>query len=187
MESPGNGVLTCSANDMESIGIKDAIKKMLHPMNDIEINTVNADGDAKGRNIIKYLYLTYQYYPKSVTNISNLSQTHFFSNTRHQHRCNQSIFGKYLNIYIIFKIEKVISDMVWEATDIDKYNIDPDYIGCYVVGDFSKIECTSHILKNFFKKVKTVIESVGLFGTGKAMFSNKKIMQMTAGISRELM
>ena len=51
MESPGNGVLTCSANDMESIGIKDALKKMLHPMNDIQIGTVNADGDASGRNI----------------------------------------------------------------------------------------------------------------------------------------
>ena len=77
--------------------------------------------------------------------------------------------------------------MVWETSDIDKYNIDPDYIGNLVVGEFSKIECTSHLLKNLFKKVRTVIESVGLFGNGKAMFSNKKIMQMTAGISRELM
>ena len=52
LESPGNGVLTCSANEMEGIGIKDALKKLLHPMNDIEIGTVNADGDAKERNII---------------------------------------------------------------------------------------------------------------------------------------
>ena len=77
--------------------------------------------------------------------------------------------------------------MVWETSDIDKYNIDPDYIGDLVVGDFTKIECTSHLLKNLFRNVKTVIDSLGLFGSGKAMFSTKKIMQMTAGISRELM
>ena len=46
-ESPGEGVLTCSANEMEPIGIKDALKKLFHPNNDIEIGTVNADGDAK--------------------------------------------------------------------------------------------------------------------------------------------
>ena len=51
IESPGEGVLTCSANEMESIGIKDAIKKAFHPINDIELGTVNADGDAKARNI----------------------------------------------------------------------------------------------------------------------------------------
>ena len=45
---------------MEPIGIKDALKKLLHPMNDIEIGTVNADGDAKGRNILLY-YIVYIY------------------------------------------------------------------------------------------------------------------------------
>ena len=42
---------------MEGIGIKDALKKLMHAMNDIEIGTVNADGDAKGRNIILYIYM----------------------------------------------------------------------------------------------------------------------------------
>ena len=77
--------------------------------------------------------------------------------------------------------------MAWDETDIDKYNIDYDFIGTMVVGDFTKIECTSHILKNMFKNVKTIIDGIGLYGTGKAQFSDKKIMQMTAGISRELM
>ena len=51
-ESPGDGVLTCSANEMEPIAIKDALKKLFHPMNDIELGTVNADGDAKECNIL---------------------------------------------------------------------------------------------------------------------------------------
>ena len=77
--------------------------------------------------------------------------------------------------------------MAWEEADVDKYNIDYGFIGEMVVGNFSKIECTSHILKNLYKNVKIIMEGVGLYGTGKAQFSDKKIMQMTAGISRELM
>ena len=90
-------------------------------------------------------------------------------------------------IYITFKIEKVISELAWEDIDVDKYAIDYDLIGEMVVGDFTKIECTSHILKNLFGMVKTIIEGIGLYGMGKAQFSDRKIMQMTAGISRELM
>ena len=90
-------------------------------------------------------------------------------------------------MYITFKIEKVISEMVWEMCDIDEYNIAPDYVGDKVAGDFLKRECTSHILKNLFKNVKSIIEMLGLYGTGQALFSDKKIMKMASGISRELM
>ena len=58
---------------------------------------------------------------------------------------------------------------------MDKYNIDYDFIGEMVVGDFTKVECTSHILKNLFKHVKITIEGVGLYGTGKVQFSDKKL------------
>ena len=99
----------------------------------------------------------------------------------------RSIFVQNLKINITLKIEKIISEMLWENSDVDEYNIEPYYVGDRVVGNFLKRECTSHILKNLFKNVKSIIESLGLHGTGKALFSNKKIMKMTSGISRELM
>ena len=77
--------------------------------------------------------------------------------------------------------------MFWETSDIDKYAIERSYVGELVVDDFTKRECTSHILKNLFGHVKTIIDGIGIYGSGKACFSDKKIMQMTAGIARELM
>ena len=77
--------------------------------------------------------------------------------------------------------------MLWEMNDIDKYNIEPYNVGQKVVGEFLKSECTSHILKNLFKNVKSIMESLGLYGSGQALFSDKKIMKMTSGISAELM
>ena len=77
--------------------------------------------------------------------------------------------------------------MLWDMSDIDKYNIEPYYVGQKVVGEFLKSECTSHILKNLFKNVKSIMESLGLYGSGQALFSDKKIMKMTSGITAELM
>ena len=53
---------------------------------------------------------------------------------------------------LLDKIEKALSTAVWKESDIDEFDIPPEYVGKPVVpNDFIKIECTAHLLKNVFK------------------------------------
>jgi len=74
------------------------------------------------RYVGDFLNVLNRQHPESVTNISNLSPTHFVSNIRHQHRYNQSQSRtKFLRIQRNFNsLEKTLHRSVWSKFLIDE-------------------------------------------------------------------
>ena len=51
--NPKPGVLTCSAQKLEPIGVEEALKDILNPKHGLILKSINADGDARTKKIVE--------------------------------------------------------------------------------------------------------------------------------------